>query len=71
MTQFDVDTTKILAAKYYNGVYKKFKIDSTSYANSMDYYYRNPEHLNKIYKEVDEILQKRVDELTKKNAVSK
>lgn len=71
MTQFNADTTKILAAKYYNGVYKKFKIDSTAYANSMDYYYKNPKQLNKIYKEVDGILQKKVDALTKKNAVSK
>lgn len=43
------DTIKIVASSYYNGVYKKFGIDSSIYNKSMNYYYSNPTILDEIY----------------------
>lgn len=67
MTIYNPDSAKLLAAKYYNGLYEKYAIDSASYAQSMDYYYANPEILNKLYIEVDKVLQQRLKELNKSN----
>ena len=43
------DTAKIVASSYYKGVYKKFDIDSATYTTSLDYYYKHPDVLNKLY----------------------
>ncbi len=43
------DTSKIVASSYYAGVYKKFSIDSATYLYSMNYYYKRPDLLDKMY----------------------
>lgn len=50
------DTTKIIASSYYNGIYKKFGIDSALYNKSMDYYYSHPVVLNEIYTKVEKAI---------------
>ncbi len=47
------DTVKIVASSYYNGIYKKFGIDSVLFKKSMDYYYSHPVILNQIYTNVE------------------
>jgi hypothetical protein len=47
------DSSKIIAASLYNGIYKKFGIDSAKYYTSMDYYYKNPTIMDDIYKKVN------------------
>lgn len=47
------DTSKIIASSYYNGIYKKYGIDSVLYNKSMDYYYSHPVVLNEIYTKVE------------------
>ena len=56
-TLTDKDTTKIIASSYYNGIYKKFKIDSALLSKSMDYYYSHPVILNEIYNKVDKVFK--------------
>ncbi|RYG08943.1 MAG: DUF4296 domain-containing protein [Chitinophagaceae bacterium] len=43
------DTAKIIASSYYAGVYKKFDIDSAKYLKSLNYYFKRPDLLDKIY----------------------
>ncbi|MBP8067176.1 MAG: DUF4296 domain-containing protein [Pedobacter sp.] len=57
------DTAKIVASSYYNGVYKKFEIDSSIYVHSLNYYYGRPDLLNKMY----ENLMKQFEEERKRN----
>jgi hypothetical protein len=52
------DSAKRVAAAYYKGVYKKFGIDSVSYAKSMDFYYANPELMNEMYVKLETELKK-------------
>ena len=51
-TQAKLDTVKIVASSYYNGIYKKFKIDSATYVKSLNYYYKNPVTLAKMYENI-------------------
>lgn len=68
------DSAKIVASSLYNGIYRKFKIDSAIYYKSMEYYYRNPVIMDEIYKNVNAGLLKqklnliRIDSI--KNAVT-
>ena len=43
------DTAKKVGSAYYKGVYKKFDIDSALYNNSLDYYYKHPNLMKKMY----------------------
>ncbi|WP_129713896.1 DUF4296 domain-containing protein [Pedobacter sp. SYP-B3415] len=52
------DSVKQIGAAYYQGVYKKFGIDSARYTRSLDYYYTNPEVFNGIYTKVTGRLKK-------------
>lgn len=52
------DSAKKVAASYYNGIYKKFGIDSALYARSLDYYNRNPRVMTEIYTNVVNRLEK-------------
>lgn len=49
-TMPDQDSAKKVAASYYKGIYKKFKVDSALYQQSMDFYYANPEIMADLYK---------------------
>jgi len=46
------DSAKKVAASYYKGIYKKFKVDSALYQQSMDFYYDNPEIMSDLYKNI-------------------
>jgi len=50
------DSARKVAAAYYKGIYKKFGTDSAQYAKSMEYYYKNPEDLEKMYKNISKRL---------------
>ncbi|RNL56103.1 DUF4296 domain-containing protein [Pedobacter jejuensis] len=65
------DTTKKVAAGYYRGIYKKFGIDSSKFANSMKYYYTHPADLDKIYKNISRTLEKRKRAMEKADSISK
>jgi hypothetical protein len=52
------DSAKIIASAYYKGIYKKFDIDSALYAKSMNYYYGQPDVLDKMYDKVAKNLEK-------------
>jgi hypothetical protein len=52
------DSSKIVAASLYKGIYKKFGVDSAKYYKSMDYYYKNPSVMDGIYKKVNASLLK-------------
>jgi hypothetical protein len=43
------DTAKTVAAPLYKGIYKKFGIDSALYYQSLNYYYKHPALLKKMY----------------------
>ncbi|MHA4895451.1 DUF4296 domain-containing protein [Pedobacter sp. PWIIR3] len=53
ISTYQPDSAKILAAAFYNGIYKKYNIDSAKYYKSMDYYYKNPTVMDGIYKKVN------------------
>jgi hypothetical protein len=46
------DSVKKVAAAYYDGIYKKFDIDSVEYTISLNYYYAHPDLLEDIYKKI-------------------
>jgi len=43
------DTAKKVGAGYYKGVFKKFDIDSALYNQSINYYYKHPDLMKKMY----------------------
>ena len=44
-----IDTAKKVGSSYYKGIYDKFEIDSALYNNSLDYYYKHPDVMKKMY----------------------
>lgn len=44
-----IDTAKKVGSSYYKGVYDKFEIDSALYNNSLNYYYKHPDVMKKMY----------------------
>jgi len=57
-TMGNQDSAKKVASAYYKGVYKKFAIDSVAYHKSMDFYYKNPEIMSDMYKQLEAQLKK-------------
>lgn len=55
------DTAKKVASAFYKGVYKKFNIDSAIYNKSLDYYYKHPPILKKMYDSITVQLTKLKD----------
>lgn len=43
------DTSKKVVAPLYKGIYHKFDIDSALFNRSLDYYYRHPDVMKKMY----------------------
>lgn len=52
------DSAKRISASYYNGIYKKFAVDSALYAKSMNYYYDHPDLLVAMYTKITDKLNK-------------
>lgn len=44
-----IDTAKKVGSSYYKGIYDKFEIDSALYNSSLDYYYKHPDIMKKMY----------------------
>ncbi|KQS34451.1 DUF4296 domain-containing protein [Pedobacter sp. Leaf194] len=65
------DSSKKVAASYYKGIYKKFGIDSTQYAQSMSYYYKHPQDLDKMYKYISKRLSKQQKAMEKADSLAK
>lgn len=57
-TVYPPDSAKKVAAAYYNGIYKKYNIDSATYSKSLKFYNANPTLLEKIYKNIETRLVK-------------
>ncbi|KIO78171.1 hypothetical protein TH53_05200 [Pedobacter lusitanus] len=62
------DSAKNISAAYYKGIYKRFDIDSSLYARSMNYYYDHPEVLNVMYEKITAKLKKVKEKEDKINA---
>lgn len=69
-TFVNLDTTKIIASSYYNGIYKKHGIDSALFNKSMNYYYTHPVILNDIYTKVEKVFTVEKEKYDKKIAIS-
>ncbi|KQR71060.1 hypothetical protein ASF92_06580 [Pedobacter sp. Leaf176] len=65
------DSSRKVAAAYYKGVYKKFGIDSAKYAQSMNYYYKHPQDLEKMYKSIAQRLGKQQKAMEKADSIAK
>jgi hypothetical protein len=61
------DTAKIIASSYYNGIYKKYGIDSAFYNKSMNHYYSHPVILNEIYTNVEKAFTLETEKFNKNN----
>ena len=59
------DTAKRVASSLYKGVYKKFEIDSSLYNQSLDYYYKHPDLMKKMYDNLSIELTKTKDQIVK------
>ena len=64
-----VDSAKKVGAAYYNGIYKKFEIDSAIYSKSMDYYYDHPEKLSVIYKSIGTTIKSQIRNIQKSDSL--
>jgi len=65
------DSSKKVAAAYYKGIYKKYGIDSAKYAESMNYYYKHPQDLDKMYKSIAQRLAKQQKAMEKADSIAK
>lgn len=63
------DSAKKIASMYYNGIYKKYNIDSAKYNKSLNYYYTNPEVFLKIYDGVYEQLTQQKIKMAKMDSI--
>lgn len=52
------DSARKVSAAWYNGIYKRYHVDSALYSRSLDYYYKEPELLSGVYNKVTERLKK-------------
>jgi len=65
------DSSKKIAASYYKGIYKKFGTDSARYVQSMNYYYKHPQDLDKMYKNIAQRLAKQQKAMSKADSIAK
>jgi len=64
------DSSKIIAASLYKGIYNKFGVDSAKFYKSMDYYYKNPKVMDEIYKKVNATLLKKKLQLVRTDSLA-
>ena len=65
----NVDSSKVIAASYYKGIYKKFNVDSALYNKSMNFYADNPEIFSEIYKGLTAQLSKQKSDIVKADSL--
>jgi len=66
----NLDTSKATAASYYQGIYKRYEIDSALYNKSMVYYAQHPKVLDEIYDKVTKGLTKQKNVLVKADSLA-
>ncbi|ATP55509.1 hypothetical protein CPT03_03040 [Pedobacter ginsengisoli] len=64
-----LDSSKKTAAAFYNGIYKRYEIDSALYGKSMAYYSQHPKILDEIYTKVTKGLNKQKGVLVKADSL--
>ncbi|MES2458578.1 MAG: DUF4296 domain-containing protein [Bacteroidota bacterium] len=69
VTETNRDTALVIAASYYNAIYKKFGIDSALYSKSLSYYTAHPKVMDLIYKDVTDQLKKEKDKIIKTDSL--
>jgi len=69
-TVYIADSARKLGSEYYNGIYKKFDTDSAQYTRSLAYYYKNPEDLEKIYKNISSKIGKEKSKIDKADSLA-
>jgi len=69
VTETNRDTALVIAASYYNAIYKKFGIDSALYSKSLSYYTAHPKVMDEIYKNVTDQLKKEKDKIIKADSL--
>jgi len=52
------DSAKKVASPLYKGIFRKYGVDSAQHAKSMNYYYRHPDILTKMYDKISAKLGK-------------
>ncbi|MBB2144550.1 DUF4296 domain-containing protein [Pedobacter sp. LMG 31464] len=60
-----VDSAKKVISSLYKGIYQKFGIDSALYNQSLDYYYKHPDVMKKMYDNISANLTKERESLTR------
>lgn len=61
----NADSAKKVSAPIYQGIFKKYGIDSAAHAKNMQYYYHHPELLSKIYEKIGHRLNQERDQALK------
>jgi len=63
------DSSKKVISSLYKGIYKKFGIDSALYNQSLDYYYKHPDVMKKMYDNISLNLNKEKEDFSKSIAL--
>lgn len=58
-----------IAASYYQGIYKKFAIDSALYQRSLAYYTNHPKIMEQIYTRVTDQIKKQRDKMVRADSI--
>lgn len=66
----NADSARIVASSFYQGLYKKYGIDSAQFAKSMFYYNRDPKAMDEIYTQVLVKLNQQKNVVTKTDSIS-
>jgi hypothetical protein len=61
----NIDSSKAVISSLYKGIYKKFGIDSALYNQSLDYYYKHPDVMKKMYDNISLNLNKEKEALSR------
>ena len=65
----NIDSSKKVISSLYKGIYKKFGIDSALYNQSLDYYYKHPDVMKKMYDNISANLNKEKEAFSRVIAV--
>lgn len=69
-TVYIPDSARKIGSAYYNGIYKKFNTDSAQYTRSLAYYYKEPEELEKIYKNISKKVTQEKSKIEKADSLA-
>lgn len=68
-TVYPEDSSKKVTSAYYKGIYKKFDIDSTSFTQSLAYYSKKPDLMQKMYKSISAKLKAQKKYMEKRDSI--